>query len=311
MNAYPYQSVSPRILAELTRICGPENVIADEEKTLRKYAHDQVPGERYGHMPEVVVRPFDVQQVSDIVKLANREHIPITPRAAGSGLSGGAVPLHGGIVLSVERMNRILEIDRANLMAVVEPGVVTNKLDRVLREYGLFFAGYPMIEEFCFIGGNVAENAGGGRAIKYGVTGRYIHGLELVTPGGDIVQLGGKRVKDVTGYNLVQLMIGSEGTLGIFTKIFIRLLPRPTARKAFLALFEDASTAIGVVPEVVAAGGLIPSAIEFMDRFCFIQSVEFLKESFPTAGVGAALLLEVDGTRPEVVAEEAGIIRID
>jgi glycolate oxidase len=309
MNSNSYQAVSPRIISELNRICGQENVIAGQPQALRRYSHDQVPGEKYAHMPEVVVQPLTANQVSEIVKLARREHIPVTPRAAGSGLSGGAVPVCGGIVLSVERMNRILEIDAANLMAVVEPGVVTNKLDAALRDYGLFFAGYPMSEEFCFVGGNVAENAGGGRAIKYGVTGRYIHGLEVVTPSGDIVQLGGKRIKDVTGYDLLRLMIGSEGTLGIFTKIFIRLLPRPTARTAILALFEDVSSAIAVVPAVATTGRLIPSAVEFMDRFCFVRTVESLKETLPTSGIGAALLLEVDGNRPAVVAEDAQTIR--
>jgi glycolate oxidase len=309
MTSNSYQAVSPRIISELKRICGQQNVIAGQPQALRRYAHDQVPDEKYAHLPEVVVQPLTAHQVAEIVKLARHERIPVTPRAAGSGLSGGAVPVYGGIVLSVERMNRILEIDAANLMAVVEPGVVTNRLDAALRDYGLFFAGYPMSEEFCFVGGNVAENAGGGRAIKYGVTGRYIHGLEMVTPAGDIVQLGGKRIKDVTGYDLLRLMIGSEGTLGIFTKIFIRLLPRPTARTAILALFEDVSSAIAVVPAVVTAGRLIPSAVEFMDRFCFVSTVESLKESLPTSGIGAALLLEVDGNRPAVVAEDAQTIR--
>ena len=182
------------------------------------------------------------------MRLADRERIPVTPRGAGSGLSGGAVPVCGGIVLSIERMNRILEIDLANLVAVVEPGVITNDISEAVRQHGLFYAGYPMSTETCFIGGNVAENAGGGRAIKYGVTGRYVLGLEVVLPTGEIVELGGKRLKDVTGYNLLQLMIGSEGTLGIFTKIILRLLPLPQARAALLVPFADARTAIAAVP---------------------------------------------------------------
>jgi glycolate oxidase len=309
MACADFQPVTPRVIADLGRICGPEHVTWDNEPAMRKYAHDQVPGKKYAHMPEVVVRPCTAQEIAEIVRLANREHIPVTPRAAGSGLSGGAVPVCGGILLSVERMNRVLEIDVANLMVVVEPGVVTNQLDTVLRPHGLFFAGYPMSDEFCFIGGNVAENAGGGRAIKYGVTGRYIHGLEMVTPTGDIVQLGGKRVKDVSGYDLVHLMVGSEGTLGIFTKIYIRLLPRPTARVAILALFKEVADAVAVVPRVVTAGRLVPTAVEFMDRFCYVKTIEMMKESFPTRDIGAALLLEVDGNRPDVVAAEAQIIR--
>jgi len=308
MSSQGYAAVTPSIIEALIRICGREHVTADDAGTLRKYGHDQVPGDKYAHLPEVVVKPQTAQEVAAIVQLANRALIPVTPRAAGSGLSGGAVPIYGGILLSVERMDRILDIDVANLMVVVEPGVITNQLDNALRPHGLFFAGYPMSDEFCFIGGNVAENAGGGRAIKYGVTGRYIHGLEMVTPTGDIVQLGGKRVKDVTGYDLVHLMVGSEGTLGIFTKIFVRLLPRPTARVAILALFAQVADAIAVVPRVVTAGRLVPTAVEFMDRFCYGRTVESLKESFPTQDIGAALLLEVDGNRPDVVAAEAEMI---
>jgi glycolate oxidase len=309
MKAHDYAQVNPNIIKELQSIVGAEFIIFDEEKKLRRYSRDQVPEEKYAHMPDVVVKPKSAREIAAILKLANRERIPVTPRAAGSGLSGGAVPIFGGILLSVERMNQILEIDAANLMAVVEPGVITNKFDAALKEYGLFFAGYPMSEEFCFIGGNVAENAGGGRAIKYGVTGRYIHGLELVTPEGEIVQFGGKRIKDVTGYDLVNLMIGSEGTLGIFTKIFIKLLPRPTDRISILAFFADVSTAIAVVPKVMTTGKLIPTAIELMDHFCFTHTGQFLKEDFPYEKAGAVLLFEVDGNNPEVVRIEAEIIR--
>jgi glycolate oxidase len=303
-----YRPVTSEIIDALRRICGEAFVYSDDIKKLKKYACDKVP-EQYGHMPEVVVLPRTAREIAEVVKLANRETIPITPRAAGSGLSGGAVPIYGGILLSVERMNTIIEVDDKNLMAVVEPGVVTNKLDEALRKYGLFFAGYPMSEEFCFVGGNVAENAGGGKAVKYGVTGQYIHGLEMVAPTGEIIQLGGKRVKDVTGYNMVQLMVGSEGTLGIFTKIFIKLLPRPTVRQAILVLFEDPETAIAVVPEVMTTGSLVPTSIEFMDGFTFNMTGRALNESFPFEKIGAALLFEVDGTHLSSVAEDAATIR--
>ena len=308
MDSSNYRPVTPEIVEELKAICGEDFVLFDDRKKLEKYSRDKVP-EPYGHMPEVVVLPKTAPEIAEIVKLANREMIPITPRAAGSGLSGGAVPIYGGILLSVERMNKIIEIDDRNLMAVVEPGVVTNKLDDALKGLGLFFAGYPMSEEFCFIGGNVAENAGGGKAVKYGVTGQYIQGLEIVSPTGEIIQLGGKRIKDVTGYNMVQLMVGSEGTLGIFTKIFIRLLPRPTARQAILALFEDPETAIAVVPKVMTTGKLVPTSIEFMDGFTFNMTARALKEPFPYEKIGAALLFEVDGTHMSVVEENAATIR--
>jgi glycolate oxidase len=308
MNPSVYRPVTPAIVEELRGICGEAFVHFDDRKRLEKYSRDKVPGP-YGHLPETAVLPKTAREIAEIVKLANREMIPVTPRAAGSGLSGGAVPVYGGILISVERMNAIIEIDEQNLMAVVEPGVVTNKLDEVLQDRGLFFAGYPMSEEFCFIGGNVAENAGGGKAVKYGVTGQYIQGLEIVSPTGEIILLGGKRVKDVTGYNLVQLMVGSEGTLGIFTKIFIKLLPRPTARQAVLVLFDDPETAIAVVPEVMTSGRLVPTSIEFMDGFTFNMTAKALKEPFPYNKIGAALLFEVDGTHSSVVAENAATIQ--
>jgi glycolate oxidase len=166
MMKLKYKPVRLAIVDTLKTICGEAHVIFDNEKKLQKYSHDQIPEKKYAHMPEVVVMPGTAEEIAEIIKLVNREHIPVTPRAAGSGLSGGAVPVCGGILLSVERMDKIVEIDAQNLMAVVEPGVVTNKFDEALKEYGLFFAGYPMSEEFCFIGGNVAENAGGGRAIS-------------------------------------------------------------------------------------------------------------------------------------------------
>lgn len=308
MNASDYSPVTPEIVENLKEICGDAFVLFDDPIKLEKYSRDKVP-EDPGHMPEVVVLPRTAREIAEIVKLANREMIPITPRAAGSGLSGGAVPIYGGILLSIERMNDILEIDDKNLMAVVEPGVVTNKLDEMLRKYGLFFAGYPMSDEFCFIGGNVAENAGGGKAVKYGVTGQYIQGLEIVTATGEIIQFGGKRIKDVTGYNMVQLMVGSEGTLGIFSKIFIKLLPRPTVRQAILVLFEDPETAIAVVPEVMTTGKFVPTSIEFMDGFTFNLTARALKEPFPYEKIGAALLFEVDGTHLSVVEENAATIR--
>lgn len=195
-----FAAVTERIVRKLMEICGETNVIYEEPGRLVRYSRDQVAEKQFHCLPEVVVMPQSAQEVQAIVRLANKELIPVTPRGAGSGLSGGAIPVFGGICLSTERMNQILEIDRTSLVAIVEPGVVTNKLDEVLKPFGLFFAGYPMSEEFCFIGGNVGQNAGGGRAIKYGVTKRYITGLELVTPTGEMLTLGGKRFKDVTGY---------------------------------------------------------------------------------------------------------------
>jgi len=294
--SHDYQPVTPTIAAELRAIVGDSCVIYGEPERMLDYAHDEVAGEEYAHMPEVVVKPGDAAQIAAIMRLANRECIPVTPRGAGSGLSGGAVPVFGGILLSLERMNRILEIDLANMVAVVEPGVITNDIDEACKPHGLFYAGYPMSVESCFIGGNVAENAGGGRAIKYGVTGRYVLGLEVVLPTGEIIELGGKRVKDVTGYNLLHLMVGSEGTLGIFTRITLRLLPLPTVRMTMLVPFADVASAIAAVPRVMTQGGIVPAAVEFMDRFSMEAGYTHVGEKLPNRTAGALLLIEVDGS---------------
>jgi len=297
-------TVSDSVVQDLCSICGQSNVIFGDVARLSRYSHDQVAEKHYHVPPEIVVKPGTTAEVQEIIRLANREHLPVTARGAGSGLSGGAIPVHGGICLSTERMDRILEIDTANLVAVVEPGVVTNRLDEALKPLGLFFAGYPMSEEICTIGGNVAHNAGGGRAIKYGVTKRHITGLEVVMPTGEALSLGGKRFKDVTGYDLVGLLVGSEGTLCIFTKIIIRLLPRPRFRRSLLVLFDAVRPAIECVPEIAINGRMVPAAVEFMDRISFQETCRSLKESLPFEQTGAALLLESDGFTQEVVAEE-------
>jgi glycolate oxidase len=259
-------------------------------------------------MPEVVVKPNSTEEVSLIMKLAAANKIPVTPRGAGTGLSVGAVPVYGGILLAVEKMNRILEIDLDNMMMVVEPGLITADINQALQEHGLFYAGYPMSLEKCFIGGNIAENAGGGQAVKYGVTGRYVMGLEVVLPSGEIVEFGGKRVKDVTVYNMVQLMVGSEGTLGIFTKIILKLLPRPIARIDLLALFDDIETAINVVPLIFLKEKLVPAGIEFMDRLCISTAQEYVQETMPYPEANGALLITLDGANMEQVRTEAQTI---
>jgi glycolate oxidase len=299
-----YRPVTSAIVAELRGIVGERNLLFADPERMAAYGHDEVAGEEHAHLPEAVVKPDSAAQVSAVLRLANRERVPVTPRGAGTGLSGGAVPVRGGIVLSLERMNRILEIDRENLTVTVEPGVVTNEINEAVREHSLFYAGYPMSQESCFIGGNVAENAGGGRAIKYGVTGRYVLGLEVVLPTGEIVQLGGKRVKDVTGYDLIHLLVGSEGTLGVFTQITLRLVPLPAARAVLLVPFADVATAIEAVPRVMTEGRLVPASVEFMDRLSVETAYRFLGESPPRPDIGAMLLLEVDGTDAEQVERE-------
>jgi len=304
-----YHPVTPAIAAELRAIAGAPNVLYGEPEQMLDYAHDETHGAQFRHMPEVVVRPDGASQIAKIMRLANRERIPVTPRGAGSGLSGGAVPVFGGILLSLARMNRILEIDIRNLVAVVEPGVVTNEINEAVRRHGLFYAGYPMSLETCFIGGNVAENAGGGRAIKYGVTGRYVLGLEVVLPTGEIVELGGKRLKDVTGYDLLHLMVGSEGTLGVFTRIVLRLLPLPVARTVLLVPFRDATSALAVVPHIIAEARIIPASVEFMDHSALRASYDMIGEKPPHPATGALLLIELDGpSAAHVEAETEAVV---
>jgi len=296
-----YAPVTPAIADELRRIVGEANVVYGEPERMIDYGHDEVADEAYAHMPEVVVKPASAAEIAAIVRLANRARIPVTPRGAGSGLSGGAVPVFGGILLSTERMNHILEIDTENMVAVVEPGLITNELNDAVREVGLFYAGYPMSRETCYVGGNVAENAGGGRAIKYGVTGQYVLGLEAVLPTGEIVRLGGKRVKDVTGYDLIHLLVGSEGTLGIFTQVTLKLIPLPAARMVMLIPFADVPSAIAAVPRLMTGGRLIPTSVEFMDRLSIETTYKYLEEEPPMPDIGAMLLVEVDGPNAEQV----------
>ena len=302
-----YNQVTESIAQELIGIFGAANVYYNDTERLEPYAHDEAAG-CATRVPEAVVRPKSAEEISQLMKLANREKIPVTARGAGSGLSGGAVPIHGGIVLDCCRMNHILDVDKANMTVTVEPGVITSEINEMLRPHGLFYAGYPMSLETCTIGGNVAENAGGGKAVKYGVTGRYVLGLEMVSPTGDIVMLGGKLVKDVSGLNLLQLMIGSEGILGVFTKIILKLLPLPKASVDMLCLFNSIGEAIGAVPKIMTEGGVIPTAVEFMDKLSFQTACQYLNETLPCQDSGAMLLITIDGADAAQVEHDYDVI---
>ena len=305
-RALGYGTVTPAIVGKLEALLGKHNVIVDAER-LESYSHDETEAAVYAHSPEVAVLPGTTEEVAAVVTLAAEARIPITPRGAGSGLSGGAIPSYGGILISLERMNRIVELDPDNMTVTVEAGVVTNDLAQMVQERGLFFAGYPMSLESCYIGGNIAENAGGGKAVKYGVTGRYVQGLELVTPGGDVVFLGGKATKDVSGYDLKQLVVGSEGTLGIVTTAIIKLIGYPTASADLLVLFRTPREAIDAVPAILTKG-IVPTSIEFMDRISAETSCRYLNESLPYEKAGAMLLIEIDGSRPEQVEADLLIV---
>jgi len=303
-----YHNVDQRIVGELQRICGEKYVIFNDPEKMEAFSHDEVPGKHYRHMPEVVVRPADAKEISEIVKLANQELIPLTPRGAGSGLSGGAVPVLGGIVIATDRMNHIIELDKDNMTITVEPGVVANEINEYIKNDKLFYAGYPMSMETCFIGGNVAENAGGGKAVKYGVTSRYVLGAEVVMPDGEIIEYGGKLLKDVTGYNILPMLIGSEGTLGIFTKIILKLIPLPAYQIDLLALFDSSNAAIKAVPATMTGSGIIPTSIEYMDKSSVLAACSYLNETLPYQECGAMLLLSIDGNNREEMLDQIEIL---
>jgi len=298
-----FNKVTDLIIKELQEIIGKANVIIDEEK-MEMYSHDETSDKLWEKMPEVVVKPANAQEISEIVKLANRELIPITPRGGGSGLAGGAVPMLGGMVLSLERMNKILEIDTENLFMVLEPGVTTGVVQKEAKVFNLFYAGDPCSADSSFIGGNVATNAGGNKAVKYGVTGRHVYGLEVVMADGDIVTYGGKNVKDVTFYDMIHLVVGSEGTLGIITKIWLKLMPLPQYVADLLIPFADMQSAIKVVPKIMTAG-IIPTSVEFMDHLSVIAAEQYLNKKLPySQESGAYIICEVEGNSEQQVQED-------
>ena len=295
-----YNKIDERILARLREIVGAENVsVSAEDK--EKYAHDEVA--ELHHEPEAVVRVAGVGEICRIMKLANEESFPLTPRGAGQGLSGGAVPVCGGVVLTLEKMNRILEIDQDNLMATVEPGVITGELHREVEALGLFYPPDPASLDSCSIGGNIAENAGGPRAVKYGITRNYVCGLEVVLPTGEIVTVGGKIVKDVTAYDLMHLLIGSEGTLAIITKIILRLIPLPKVRVDLLVPFNDFADASKAVSDIIKER-IVPSALEFIGKDSILAVEALTEKEIPFHEAAAHLLITLDGNDQNAVEAE-------
>lgn len=292
-----YAKVDVDILRELAAIAGEQQVLTDPE-ALEPYTHDETVG--LAAQPEVVVRATTTDQVARILRLANERRIPVTPRAGGQGLSGGAVPVEGGIVLSLERMNRILEIDRENLTVTAEPGVITGDLHRAVEEEGLLYPPDPASLDSCCLGGNIAENAGGPRAVKYGVTKDYVSGLVAVLPSGDVMRLGGKLVKDVTGYNLIQLIVGSEGTLAVVTEITLRLRPLPPCRIDLLVQYEAFEQAAQTVSDLIGQR-IVPTTIEFMQRDSILAAERLLGKNLPGRDAAACLLIQIDGRREEEV----------
>lgn len=274
--------------------------VTRETKTLEAYGVDAL---RRGQPPELVVWPATRDEVAAVARLCDAARVPLTARGGGTGYTGGAVPTRGGVVLSLERLNRIIQIDEPNLLAIVEPNVITADLQRAVEAVGLFYPPDPASAEQSVIGGNVAECAGGPRAFKYGTTKRYILGLEAVLPTGEIIRTGGKTVKNVVGYDLTQLLVGSEGTLAIVTQIIVRLIPKPPVQATLRATFPDVTTAVSAVTELLRRR-VVPSAVEIIDAECLAAVGRYLGvSSLAPPGTGAVLLLEVDGLAKTVVEE--------
>jgi len=293
--------VGPAFLTYLQAIVSAPYLKLDEDsRTI--YGADAL---KQGRRPDAVVLPADTKEVAAVVGLCARHRVPIVPRGAGTGYTGGAVPTQGGIVLSLERMNRILEIDEANLIAVVEPHVVTGDLQAAVERVGLFYPPDPASLKESVIAGNVAECAGGPRAFKYGTTKQYVLGLEVVLPTGEVIRTGGKVVKNVVGYDLTHLIVGSEGTLGVITQVVLRLVPKPPVQATLRATFTDVESAVQAVINVIRAR-VVPAAVELIDGDSLEAVAQYLQvRSLAPQGTAAMLLLEVDGV-PPAVEEEAG-----
>jgi len=298
---HAFNLVTEEIIEALRRIVGNDHVMTDEE-SISKYASDET--EDFVFPPEVVVLPASTAEVSEILRLAWEHTIPVTPRSGGTGLSGGALPVHRGIVLGSERMNRILEIDTDNLMAVVEPGVITQELQEAVEKIGLYYPPDPASRGTCRLGGNLAECAGGPHAVKYGVTKDYVLGLEAVLADGTVVHHGGKLLKNSTGFNLTQLIVGSEGTLAVITKIFLKLIPLPRRRIMLLVPFPALESAARTVPAIMNAG-ITPSALEFMERDAVKIAEKHLGVAVPNSDAAAQLIIELDGDDDAAIQRSA------
>ena len=294
--------INPSVLQKLSRIVGKENYLDSKEDKIT-YSYDGTP--LLSQLPEAILIPHTKEEIAQIVSLANEEAFAIVPRGSGSGLSGGSVPVENSIVLLMSHWNKILEVDTENLTVLLEPGVITADVHAAVEKLGLFYPPDPGSMNICTIGGNVAENAGGLRGLKYGVTKNYVMGMEVVLPNGEIIFSGGKSVKDVAGYNLKDFFVGSEGTLGIFTKILLKLIPKPETSKTMLAFFQSRKEAAEAVSAIVAAH-IVPSTIEFLDQTTIKCVEEYAHLGLPTS-VESLLLIEVDG-RPSVVEEDAAKI---
>ncbi len=304
-----YSSVTKQDIEKLIAICGEDNVLIGDA-IHEDYSRDELAGIR--QYPEVVVLPMNSGQVAEVLKYANEKHIAVTPRGQGTGLVGAAVAIYKGIMISTENMNKILELDEDNLTLTVEPGVLLMEISKYVEENDLFYPPDPG-EKSASIGGNISTNAGGMRAVKYGVTRDYVRALEVVLSSGEIITVGGKIVKDSSGYSLKDLIIGSEGTLGVVTKAILKLLPLPKVAISLLVPFPDIETAITAVP-IIIKSKVIPTAIEYMERNVILSAENYLGKKFPDNSADAYLLLTFDGNSKaevEKVYEQVAHVCLD
>jgi glycolate oxidase len=290
------------LIHQFKTIVGNAYVLVDEE-SLNNYGHDET--ENLLYLPDVVLRPQTTAEISAIMKICHQHKIPVTPRGAGTGLSGGALPHLGGVLLSTDRMNQIINIDERNLQITTQPGVITEVLMNAVKEKGLFYPPDPSSKGSCFIGGNIAENSGGPKAVKYGVVKDYVLNLEIVLPTGDVMWTGANVLKNATGYNLTQLIVGSEGTLGIVTQIVLKLIPLPKYDLLMLAPFNNLEKA-GEAVSAIFRAGFTPSALELVEIDALkIVSKMLGSTAVPVGdGIAAHLLIEVDGNNLEVLMQE-------
>lgn len=294
--------ITPAIIEQFKNIVGEAFLLTDTE-SIEKYGKDET--ENLFYAPEVIVKPRTAQEISALIKICNEHIIPVTPRGGGTGLTGGALPHFGGLVISMERFNEILEIDERNLQVTTEPGVITEVLQNTVKEKGLFYPPDPASKGSCFIGGNISENSGGPKAVKYGVVKDYVLNLEVVLPTGEIIWTGSNVLKNATGYNITQLIVGSEGTLGIVTKIVLRLIPHPKFDLLLLAPFNSLEKASEAVSAIFRAG-ITPSAMELMEIDAITLATKMLDSTaIPlTPDLAAHLIIEVDGNNLDVLMNE-------
>ncbi|GAB4402742.1 MAG: glycolate oxidase subunit GlcD [Anaerolineales bacterium] len=290
--------IEPRVVKELEAIVGKEHVLSSPEDLIA-YSYDSTFEE---HRPDIIVSPANTEEVSRVMRIAYRENIPIVPRGMGSGLAAASIPYSGGMVLNLTRMNRILEIDQENMTATVEAGVVTADFQATVEEMGLFYPPDPSSIKHSTIGGNIACNAGGPRCLKYGVTSDYVLGLTAVLPNGDIIKTGGKAIKNVTGLNLTQLLLGSEGTLAVITEALLRLMPKPKYARTAMAVYADLDDAAKTVNAILLEG-VVPATIELMDDTTINTIEEYLHLGLPT-DAAAILIIETDGSDEQTVLRE-------